>query len=639
MHRRAKGEFRRAGTSKGRAGAYKDTPGLPASAGSGLSPASDRWYGKLGLLLVTVLLLTLAFAPIAQFYLAWVGLVPWLLVLRRLKSQRAAFLWSWLAGVIFFTANMWWLWNVTGPGMAALMVVLGLYWGAAAVVIRGAGLLEEEDRGWKIEDREKPSAEPRYPLSSIFYPLLSSPLIKVLLIAATWTSFEWLRGNWPLNGLPWLFLGHSQTPVLALCQVADVAGVYGITFWIASVNALGALFVLNRFHFRPLVPAAAVVAGMFVLVLGYGIFRMNQTQCLSQGPALLVLQPNYPQDNTGEKSAAPDDLVVWHLRRTQEALAQGGGYEAALGADMAVWSETMMPHLNVEARTQLAGTRWGDFINEVHKELAGLAREQDTALLVGGVYGGDWKLIKDEWVAGDRRNTAYFYDRQGRLSDDPADRYDKIHIVPFGEYLPFRQSVPPLYKLFTVLSPYPVEYFLTPGDESAMTVFRLPSKDGQRTYRFVTPICFEDIDPILVAKMFRARSYDKGDRGKAADFIVNITNDGWFMANQMPQHLQAARFRSIENRAPTARSVNTGISGFVDSCGRVSNLIPAGTEGARVQTLQLDSRLTLYTRWGDVFALLCAGATLLTMLGGVLRWRALRRALPATGATIDKVDR
>jgi apolipoprotein N-acyltransferase len=603
---------------------------LLAEAGN---PASDRWYGKLGLLLVTVLLLTLAFAPMGQFYLAWVGLVPWLLVLRRLKSQRAAFLWSWLAGVIFFTANMWWLWNVTGPGMAALMVVLGLYWGAAAVVLRGATLLGEgEDGGWRMEDGGEQSR--RLSLSSILHLLSSSSVAKVLLIAATWTSFEWLRGNWPLNGLPWLFLGHSQTPVLALCQVADVAGVYGITFWIASVNALVALFVLSRFHFRPLVPAAAVVAGMFVLVLGYGVFRLNQTQCLSQGPSVLVLQPNYPQDNTGEKSAAPDELVVWHVLNTRQALR-----DAPVNPDLAIWSETMMPELNIEARRELKGTREGDFIEEVHGALSQLAQENEVALLAGGVYGQGWKRIRNRWVAADRRNTAYFYDRQGRLSDDPADRYDKIHIVPFGEYLPFRQSAPPLYKLFTVLSPYPVEYFLTPGEESAMTVFRLPSKDGQRTYRFVTPICFEDIDPILVAKMFRARTYDKGDRGKAADFIVNITNDGWFLANQMPQHLQAARFRSIENRAPTARSVNTGISGFIDSCGRVSNLIPAGTEGSRVQTLQLDSRLTLYTRWGDVFALLCAAATLLTMLGGAMRWRARRRP-PDTGtATTEKVDR
>src|SRR4051812_39713095 len=115
----------------------------------------DRWYAKLGLLLLSIALLTFSFAPFNQFYLAWVGLVPWLLVLRRVRSQRAAFLWSWLAGLFFFTANMWWLAYVTGPGLIALMVVLALFWGVAGAAIRGAGLLrsEEEDRGWRIEDR------------------------------------------------------------------------------------------------------------------------------------------------------------------------------------------------------------------------------------------------------------------------------------------------------------------------------------------------------------------------------------------------------------------------------------------------------------------------------------------------------
>jgi apolipoprotein N-acyltransferase len=107
---------------------------------------------------------------------------------------------------------------------------------------------------------------------------------------------------------------------------------------------------------------------------------------------------------------------------------------------------------------------------------------------------------------------------------------------------------------------------------------------------------------------------------------VNITNDGWFKANQMPQHLQAARFRSIENRAPTARSVNTGISGFVDSFGRVYGLIPAGTEGTNVQRLQIDSRVTLYTRWGDVFALACGAVTCVVVGASIVQWWTRRRA-------------
>jgi apolipoprotein N-acyltransferase len=133
----------------------------------------------------------------------------------------------------------------------------------------------------------------------------------------------------------------------------------------------------------------------------------------------------------------------------------------------------------------------------------------------------------------------------------------------------------------------------------------------------VTAICFEDMDGDLIRRMFKPGP----DGHKRADLIVNITNDGWFKYNEMPQHLQFAVFRSIENRVPTARSVNTGISGFIDSMGRTSNLIPTNQIGTSVKTLALDDRITLYTRIGDVFAYICVAVTgLLIMVGMIQRW-------------------
>jgi apolipoprotein N-acyltransferase len=142
----------------------------------------------------------------------------------------------------------------------------------------------------------------------------------------------------------------------------------------------------------------------------------------------------------------------------------------------------------------------------------------------------------------------------------------------------------------------------------------------------VTPICFEDMDGVLVRRMFAP---DASGR-KRAEFIVNITNDGWFKYNEMPQHLQAAVFRSIENRVPTARSVNTGISGFIDSDGRKSDLIPPGEAGTSVATIALDDRVTFYTRFGDVFAYLCAGATAVLAAVGIIQWLKTRRKREGT---------
>jgi apolipoprotein N-acyltransferase len=160
------------------------------------------------------------------------------------------------------------------------------------------------------------------------------------------------------------------------------------------------------------------------------------------------------------------------------------------------------------------------------------------------------------------------------------------------------------------MSPYPEEYTLTAGSPDALTVFEL-----KPDWRFVTAICFEDMDGELVRRMFKPGV----DGRKRANFIVNITNDGWFKYNEMPQHLQAAIFRSIENRVPTARSVNTGISGFVDSLGRTRGLIPAGQEGTSIATLELDSRVTVYSRVGDLFAYACALITAMLIPLGLLR--------------------
>lgn len=599
-----------------------------------------QWYSKFGLILLTVLLLSLSFAPFSQFYLAWVGLVPWLLVVRAAGSQRAAFLWSWVAGGIFFTANMWWLAYVSAPGTVALMIVLGLYWGAAAVIIRGAGLLwTQSDDG---ESRREHGAAPTTPSCNLRRPclLLASPFSRILFLPAIWVALEWLRGNWPLNGLPWLFMGHGQTPILPMCQIADAAGVYGISFWVVAINTLVVLFVLDRFKVRRLIPACVTVAVLLTMTLGYGIFRMSQTQVFSPGPRVMVVQSNFPQSNTGEKGASQGELVDYHVSRTDAALRR------TAAVDLVVWSETMMPYVNSAARAALRGSSAGEFIEDVHGLLGDLTRTHRTALLTGAIYAGAWTLRDGEPFPRDRRNTAFYYDRRGYLAEEAGGRYDKVHIVPFGEYLPFKDVFPPLYRFILSLSPYSDEYFLTPGDENAMTVFpldpaapvttaTLPStapapatataERVPKAWRFVTPICFEDIDPLLVRKMFRARGIPTAASGKAADFIVNITNDGWFKANQMPQHLQAARFRSIENRAPTARSVNTGISGFVDSAGRTHGLVPAGDEGVSVQSLQLDSRVTLYTRFGDAFAALCAAATVGVIAASMARWWTQRR--------------
>ncbi len=586
-------------------------------------PWLGRWYGRLALLLLGAGLLTAAFAPASQFYLAWVGLVPWLVVLGGARSMRAAFGWSWVAGTLFFIANMWWMSAVTVPGMIGLMAILGLYWGYAGVVLYGAGVVgsrrgAEGQRGRGAEGAPAPD-------SSAPLPLCSRATVRVLLTALVWTAAaEWFRGTWPWHGLPWLYLGYTQSPVLAVCQSADLFGVAGLSFLIAAANAWVALWLLNRLSLRGLIPAGLVVLALFAANLAYGIYRVRtEPKRWVDGPVVMVVQPNYPQSNSGEKGATGDQIVEDHLRMTMGTLG------SSPGVDLVVWSETMMPPLNKYARDYLAGSPFGAFCQQTFTAIQDLAYRFRVSVLTGGEVVGKIAEGKDGYLKLlDKSNAVYAFNRLGAMDEQV---YRKIHLVPFGEFIPFKVGCPPLYKLAVKLGPPDMDqYELTPGDEDQLTVFEL-RRDPQGAnadappWRYVTPICFEDIDPDICAKMLRP---EPGTTRKRADFLVNVTNDGWFMANENPQHLQAATFRSIENRAPTARAVNTGISGFIDPLGRTSGLLAARTAGTSVGPMRLDDRVTLFTRTGQLFARVCAGGTLLVIaasLGGWVVGRVRRR--------------
>jgi apolipoprotein N-acyltransferase len=286
----------------------------------------------------------------------------------------------------------------------------------------------------------------------------------------------------------------------------------------------------------------------------------------------------------------------------------------------------MLPPINREALDifDRLATPENDTLSakRAHDAVAELAREHHLALLVGADYFADWTIRHDSngdyWVARDRRNTAYFFDQKGNMDDSLGKRYDKIHLVPFGEFIPFKKSLPFLYRILVSLGPkYYEDYELQPGDENALTVFNLASAKGN--WRFVTPICFEDIDANICRAMFRPT--DGG--GKRADFLVNLTNDGWFKANENNMHLQASIFRCIENRAPMVRSVNTGISGFIDSTGRTGHLLSPRTAGWSAQQLMIDRRVTFYTRFGDWFAAMCLVVMVLILAKSMLAKKVL----------------
>ncbi|MEE9297012.1 MAG: nitrilase-related carbon-nitrogen hydrolase, partial [Phycisphaerae bacterium] len=177
--------------------------------------------------------------------------------------------------------------------------------------------------------------------------------------------------------------------------------------------------------------------------------------------------------------------------------------------------------------------------------------------------------------------------------------------VLFGEMVPFRYGrLRFLYLWLNSLSPFGqggYEYSLTPGDGAE--TFTMRAREGGAAYRFGVPICYEDVMPYVCRKLAWDAELDE----KRVDFLLNISNDGWFLhRNELPQHFAICTFRAVENRVGVARTVNTGVSGFIDPDGRAHDKIGVGETAWRVARVMIDTRKSLYSRTGDLFALACA---------------------------------
>lgn len=538
-------------------------PDAPAGAGAA---GRSQVLVRIGLAGISAVLLGLAQAPGAQFYLAWVGFVPLLLATSGLRPAPAFGLW-WMSAAGYFALNMYWIWHATLVGSAAMMAYLAVFWGAAGTVVAVVGRSK-----WGL----------------------------VLCFPAAFTALEWVRG-WLFTGMPWGMPAHSQSlaaPVL--CQVADLGGEHAVNFWLATINAAGCVAWVHRTRLRAAVGVLAFAGALTAGVLGYGVFRLKQTAgATTPGPTVMVVQSAFPHARGGAKTVTFEDLIPFHFDITEQAISTD-----VRPVHLVAWSETVLPAMNPEAVRRSTNAAMS---TQLHERLVEFTTRHGTSLVFGAYALLNFpKNPRDA----DVRNSTYLY----RPGEGLVGRYDKVHLVPFGEIVPFRHSIPWLHELFFKFAAYSVEYVITPGDADAQRPFELPATTGRPAMRFVTPICFEDVHGRLIARLL------SGGGGRA-DFLLNITNDGWFSSGQHRQHLAMAAFRSIENRVWTARACNMGVSGFIDSAGRVVEVIPSGEAGTRVQTIGVDRRRTVYARVGDAFAGACAAVT-----GVGLAWRLWRRA-------------
>jgi apolipoprotein N-acyltransferase len=506
-----------------------------------LTPDSVRRLGLAGL---TGLLSPLCFPDFNFGWLAWIVLVPLHLALDGVTPRRALWL-GWLAGFLAFTGIMSWV--VTAMHQYGRMPLLASYpvmWLLAAYLGLYVGLYAS-GFAW-LKSRLDAAAS------------LGAPCL--------WVALEWVRGHF-LSGLPWMLLGYSQYQWLPVIQIADVTSVYGVSFLIALANVGLADLLLwgwRRHHRRPPLelpwpaPAAAVLA--VLAAVAYGQEALSQADATDDQPSLAVglIQPNIDQAHKWDQA---------YRRETMDRYAALTA-EAARNADLVLWPEAATPFFFEEEPLY-------------RKEVELLVRRHGVPLLFGSPALRRYQDGRPYLL-----NSAYLLLPDGRI----AGRYDKRHLVPFGEYIPLHSSV--LFFLDKLVEGI--------GDFEAgttPTVFAPSVRPGTPRPQVSVVICYEVIFPELVREFV----------AEGATVMATITNDAWFGDSSAPyQHYAMVVFRSVENRVAFARSANTGVSGLIGPSGRILHATAIFTEQAVTGRVPLRGGQTFYTRYGDVFAYACA---------------------------------
>lgn len=522
----------------------------------------------------TVVLLSLIFAPIGFWPLAFIGLVPWLVLVSGTPHAPRAYLYSFALALAFFLINMHWLYYATGYGYVTLAVYQALYFPLMACVVRSA-----------VRRRQ-------WPLGMVF------PLV--------WTGGELVRAV-AFSGFPWFFLAHSFYQMPLLIQISDLVGAYGVSFLAAAVNGAVADLIIRppaRGHSLTRRYACGGTVFAFLLLTGtiaYGLVQLHR-ETMSAGPKVAVLQGDYVNSVGGD--ADPDQTKRSEYYQKMEAVA-------GESPDIIVLPETpWIMYLNPEVRDFFAAYR-RDF-----QKLRDFAVKWGTYVVTGSA---SQEPSPGDLVAKEKQyNSAMVFHPDGR----EPERYDKVHLVLFGEVVPFRGGrFHNVYRWLNGLMPFSgpkgdIEFSLFRGHEfRAFSV--TPRSQPGRSFRFGIPICYEDVMP-YVSREFTAA----GSNVKKVDFLLNISNDGWFgRGSQQAQHLAICVFRAVENRVGIARAVNTGISGFIAPNGRLHDLVVGekaksgpGKGGFAVANVQVDTRFTVYSRYGDWFGWICALAWALLFL-------------------------
>jgi len=504
------------------------------------------------------LLAAACFPPFDQSWFCWIALTP-LIVAIWFSGENSRRRWlrnlllGYLAGIVFFTATFRWL-GALGDlyqsfflhGLSLLLsIYLALHFAFWSWLV---GLIKPKTftTSWRN-------------------------LLVAFLAACAWATHEWTRG-WLFSGFGWNGLGvalHAEWPMI---QIAEFTGVVGTSFAVAFANIIAVttplrLFAEARTHrMRPHFDLTLTMVGM-VSLLAFGLHRV-QHSALAKTVRLAAVQASVPQLQKFDPRFT-GEIFERFQRLSEIALA------ANPAPDLLVWPESSMPD---PVRDQNS---------ESYRFITDFSAAMKTDLMLGTLDVDD----------GHEYNAALLVSNNG----EQVQIYRKVHLVPFGEYIPLRHSFP----LFAAVASTWVTGDLTAGTKH--TVFNLTNADVH-----VAPlICFEDTVGDLVRRFVL----------NGANLLVDVTNDGWFLHSfGSRQHVANAIFRCVENRRPMVRAANTGVTCFVNEFGRVTQLLQDDTgntftEGVLTGSVDVpqDGRLTFYAQHGELFAKLCVAVTLFTI--------------------------
>ena len=464
--------------------------------------------------------------PVAVWQIDGAGAARW-------RGVPAAALTGWCFGLGYFVPGLYWIgyaFLVDAPTFAWLMpfAILGLPAYLALFTALG------------------------FALARLFWTRDAS---RVIALAASLTMSEWLRGH-ALTGFPWNTLGYALSEPLVLAQTASLIGLWGLTFLAVAIFASPAALIDGTSRGRKPWVAPVLALVLLLAMTAFGAIRLSrQPTVLVANTKLRIMQPNLQQDARFNYSAKAEVMKKY---LTLSDRASGPQSTGVRDVNVLIWPESAFPFFL---------TREADAMAEIADLLP-----KGTVLVTGSVRAPD---VPPGTRVTRAYNSVYVIDHDGNV----LSVYDKLHLVPFGEFLPFQDLMEKIG--FEQLTKVQGEFI--PGT-------RRHSMDVPGAPRMLPLICYEAIFPGNVV-----------DRNDRPGWIVNLTNDGWFGISTGPyQHLQQARLRAIEQGLPLVRAANTGISAVIDPLGRVVAQLGLGLEGVLDSGLPAAIPPTPYARAGDV---------------------------------------